>query len=146
MREVVRVLVVDDNEDHAFLTAAALRSVEGVRVEVESVRDGAEALDYLYRRGEFAERPRPHLVMLDLKMPKVDGLAVLERLKEDRELREIPVVVVTSSSQREDVNATYRLGGNSYVTKSATVPGFRDGVHAAANYWLLPASLPDPPP
>jgi CheY-like chemotaxis protein len=141
----VRVLVAEDNEDHLFLTTRALEQTNGtVRLEVHGVRDGAEALDYFYRRGEYADAARPHLLLLDLKMPKVNGLEVLERLKSDPELRSIPVVVLTSSDRPEDVEETYRRGGNSYVTKPVSPSGMRDGLRDITDYWMHVAALPEP--
>lgn len=141
----VRVLVAEDNEDHLFLTTRALEQTNGtVRLEVHGVRDGAEALDYFYRRGEYANAERPHLLLLDLKMPKVNGLEVLERLKADPELRSIPVVVLTSSDRPEDVEETYRRGGNSYVTKPVSPSGMRDGLRDITDYWMHVAALPEP--
>lgn len=140
----IRVLVADDNDDHLFLTVRALRDTQGVVLEVDTVSDGEETLDYLYRRGRFTDRPRPDLILLDLKMPKRSGLEVLERLKDDAELREIPVVVFTSSERREDICETYRRGGSSYVTKPSTVAGFRLGLAQLSEYWTKLASLPEP--
>jgi CheY-like chemotaxis protein len=139
----VRVLVAEDNEDHLFLTVRALRDLEGVRLEVETVRDGEEALDFVYRRGRFTSRELPHLILLDLKMPKVNGLEVLEQLKADETLRTIPTVVLSSSERPEDVNETYRLGGNSYVTKPGSAAGLRDGLRRVGQYWTSLASIPN---
>lgn len=136
----VRILVAEDNEDHLFLTIRAIRQAGGTTVEVEGVRDGQEALDYVHRRGAFENRERPHVIFLDLRMPKLDGLEVLEEIKSDAELRDIPVVVLTSSDRQEDVDATYRLGGNSFVTKPAGALG--SGLHAVAHYWTKLTALP----
>jgi CheY-like chemotaxis protein len=142
----VRVLVAEDNEDHLFLTTRALEESNGdIHLEVQGVRDGAEALDYFYRRGKYEDAPRPHLLLLDLKMPKVNGLEVLERLKEDPELRSIPVVVLTSSDRPEDVEAAYQRGGNSYVTKPVSPKGMREGLREITEYWMHFAALPEPP-
>ena len=143
--EPVRVLVAEDNEDHLFLTVRALRDLDGVTIEVDAVRDGAEALDYMYQRGRFADSPRPHLILLDVKMPKVGGLEVLEKIKSDAELQSIPVVVLSSSERREDVDLAYRLGGNSYVAKPAGPAGIRQGVSQLSAYWTALAALPTPP-
>ena len=139
-----RVLVVDDNEDHRFLMVRALRDVQGVQLEVDTAEDGEEALDLMFRRGRFAGRPLPQLVILDIKMPKVNGLEVLERIKADPELQAIPVLVLTSSERPEDVDATYRGGGNCYVTKPSNGAGLRAGLRAVASYWTALASLPEP--
>jgi CheY-like chemotaxis protein len=141
----MRVLVADDDEDHLFLTIRALRGVNGVNVEVEGVHDGREALDYIERRGRFSDRQRPHLFVLDLKMPKVDGLEVLERIKSDPDLRSIPIVMLSASDRPEDIEAAYQRGSNSYVTKPITPGGMREGVHALSEYWVSVAELPEPP-
>ena len=142
----VRVLVAEDNEDHLFLTTRALQDTNhGLRLEVQGVRDGEEALDFLHRRGDYHDAPRPHLMLLDLKMPKVNGLEVLDDMKNDPELRSIPVVVLTSSDRPEDIAETYRRGGNSYVTKPVTPNGIRDGLQEITDYWMQVAALPEPP-
>jgi CheY-like chemotaxis protein len=141
----VRVLVAEDNEDHLFFTVRALRDLSGLVMEVDAVRDGEEALDYLYRRGAYEGRERPHLILLDLKMPKVDGFGVLERLKQDPELRTIPIVVLTSSDHPRDIEAAYRLGTNSYVSKPAGMSGLIDGIGRIRDFWLSLATLPRPP-
>ncbi|MDQ1445425.1 MAG: hypothetical protein QOI20_1889 [Acidimicrobiaceae bacterium] len=146
MTRSVRVLVAEDNEDHLFLTTRALEQTNhGLRLEVQGVRDGEEALDYFYRRGKYEDATRPHLLLLDLKMPKVDGLEVLDRIKSDPDLRSIPVVVLTSSDRPEDVEETYRRGGNSYVTKPITPNGMREGLRDITDYWMHVAALPEPP-
>jgi CheY-like chemotaxis protein len=139
----VRVLVAEDNEDHLYLTVRALRELEGVRLEVDTVRDGEEALDYVYRRGRFEDRPRPHLILLDLKMPKVNGFEVLEQVKADADLRTIPTVVLSSSERPEDVDETYRLGANSYMMKPGSAAGLREGLRRMGQYWTSLASLPN---
>lgn len=138
----LRVLVADDNEDHLFLTVRALRDVEGVVLEIDTVNDGAEALDYLRRRNGFGDRRKPHLILLDLKMPKVDGLEVLREVKRDPELSVIPTVVLTSSERPEDVRATYELGGNSFVTKPTSPSGLREGLRMLGEYWTDVVTLP----
>lgn len=143
---LIRILVAEDDEDHLFLTVRALRDLEGVSLEVDAVHDGDEALDFVYGRGRFAGRPRPHLVILDLKMPKVDGLEVLARLKSDRELRTIPIVVLSASERSEDVEAAYRYGTNSYVPKRRGLLELREVVDQMSDYWIERAVLPEPPP
>ena len=139
----VRVLVAEDNEDHRFLTMRALRDVEGVRIDVEGVRNGEEALAYVYRQGEYADKPLPHVIFLDLRMPKVNGLEVLEKIKEDADLACIPVVVLTSSDRAEDVDAAYRLGTNSYVRKPGSADDLRRGLRGMADYWTAGSVLPE---
>ncbi|HVL81318.1 MAG TPA: response regulator [Actinomycetota bacterium] len=145
LNEAIRILVAEDNEDHLFLTVRALNDVEGVHLEVDAVKDGEEALDYIHRRGRFADRERPHLILLDIKMPRIGGFEVLMQLKSDPELRSIPVVVLTSSENQEDVETTYRLGGNSFVSKPAGMAGMREGIRGLADYWVQLAQLPEPP-
>ena len=116
------ILLVKDNADHIWLTVEALRDgnvPDGVFV----VEDGEEALDFLYGRGKYAgenKPPRPDLILLDIKLPKVDGLEVLERIKSDPELKPIPVVMLTTSEQEEEIARRYTTGANSYVTKPAS--------------------------
>ncbi len=123
-----RVLLAEDDEDHAFFTVRAFRDMHGVGVEMQTVRDGAELLDFLHQRGEYADAQRPHLILLDLKMPKVSGLEALSEIKECASLRSIPVVVLSSSDRPEDVADSYAGGANSYVTKPASLSGLREGV------------------
>lgn len=141
MSPVIRVLVAEDDEDHRFLTVRALHQAAGVTLEIHEARDGEETLDYMYGRGAFADRELPHLVLLDLRMPKADGLQVLERVKSDPDLCAIPVVVVTSSEQRDDVEAAYALGSNSYVTKTRGFE-FRENLSRVAEYWTVRSELP----
>lgn len=143
MTAPARVLLAEDDVDHAFFTARAFRDAHGGDVEMHTVPDGAEALDYLHRRGKYSDAPRPHLIVLDLKMPKVDGLEVLQQIKGDASLRTIPTVVLTSSDRPEDVKDSYRGGANSYVTKPASLTGLRDGVQEMARYWIDVATLPN---
>ena len=131
----VRILLAEDNEDHRFLTVRALRDAAGVTLEIDTVADGEEAMQYL-------QSNRPDLIILDLKMPKVDGLEVLERVKSDPDRRAIPTVVLSSSDRPEDVSAAYRLGGNTYVTKPTSATGFRESMAQLRDYWTGLATLP----
>jgi CheY-like chemotaxis protein len=143
--EPVRILIAEDDADHRFLTVRALRDVHGVDVQIDTVENGEEALDYVHARRGYAGRPRPHLLLLDIKMPKVDGLAVLREVKSHPSLKTIPAVVLSSSDRPEDIAATYELGGNSFVTKPATASGFREGLRQLGEYWAGLVSLPDAP-
>lgn len=145
MNKTVRVLIADDNEDHRFLIERALHGVEGVTCEVSSVVDGEEALDYLWQRGRFEAQPRPHVVLLDLRMPRMDGLAVLAEIKGDPVLHTIPICVLTSSDRSDDIDEAYARGSNSYVVKSQDMHGIRDGLQGVSNYWGSLAALPEPP-
>jgi CheY-like chemotaxis protein len=138
----VRVLVAEDNEDHRFLTMRALSSIDGIRADVEGVRNGEEALAYVQRQGQYADKDLPHVIFLDLRMPKMNGLEVLKRLKSDPTLSCIPVVVLTSSERAEDIDAAYRLGTNSYVTKAALGNDLSQGLRDVADYWMNTSVLP----
>ncbi len=111
---------------------------------MRTVSDGEQLLDYLNQRGEYAGAARPHLIVLDLRMPKKGGLEVLAEMHENEDLRTIPVVVLSSSDRPEDISASYARGANSYVTKPASLSGLRTGVGELARYWMDVASLPEP--
>lgn len=138
-----RILVADDDADHAFFTVRAFQDAHGTDVDITTVRDGAEALDFLHQRGEHSQALRPHLIVLDLKMPKVDGLEVLQAIKEDESLRTIPTVVLSSSDRPQDIQDSYENNANSYVTKPASLTGLREGVSDLARYWIDISTLPD---
>ncbi len=135
---VKRILLVEDSDRDAELTLEALGEYHLVN-EVMHVRDGAEALDYLFRRGAFADRPNgnPAVVLLDLKMPKVDGLEVLRQIRADARLKLIPVVVMTSSRSDQDLVTSYQLGVNSYVVKPVRFSEFVNAVRQVGAYWAL---------
>lgn len=139
-----RILLVEDNLADAEL---ALHGLADYRLanEVFHVRDGVEALDYLYRRGPFAQRPEGHpaLVLLDLKMPKLDGTEVLRQLKADPAMQMIPVVVMTSSREDADLHRTYSLGANAYVVKPVKFHEFVDAVKQVGSFWGV---INEPPP
>jgi len=138
MALVKRILLVEDSAQDVELTLAALEEAH-LANEVDVVRDGAEALDYLYRRDDFAERPNctPIVVLLDLKMPKVDGLEVLRQMKLDPVLKKIPVVMLTSSREERDLIESYRLGVNSYIVKPVDFDQFKESAKTLGMYWLL---------
>jgi CheY-like chemotaxis protein len=141
----LRILVAEDNEDHLFFITRALKEASHGNLEIESVTDGAQVLDYIHQRGKYADRLRPHLILLDLKMPKVDGLGVLSELKSDPSLRRIPVAVLTSSDRPEDVTATYERGGNTYIVKPNSFADLREWLQAVNDFWTEVAVLPEPP-
>jgi two-component system response regulator len=141
------ILLVEDNADDEELTLRALRGAN-VANEVVVARDGAEALDYLFATGDFASRDASHVpqvVLLDLKLPKIGGLDVLKRLRMDPRTAHVPVVVLTSSWEEEDVRASYRLGANSYVRKSVEFSSFAEAVRVLGRYWLLHNEPPPAP-
>jgi CheY-like chemotaxis protein len=136
--EPVVVLVVEDDPDHAELIS---RSLEDHRVasRVFHVSDGESALDYLFRRGRFSDAvhsPRPHVILLDLRIPRIDGLEVLKEVKKSEMLRHIPVVVLTTSDDEADLTAAYDNHANSYLVKPATFGGFTRMMDDLGFYWL----------
>ncbi len=137
-RSEALILLVEDNRADVKLTVAALRG-EKLCNHIDVVRDGEEALDYLFRRGAYSSRPfgNPTLVLLDLKLPRVDGLQVLHVMKENSATRTIPVVILTSSTEERDVVEGYRLGVNSYIQKPVDFTQFRETVKRLGFYWLL---------
>lgn len=141
------VLLVEDSRRDAELILDVL---EGSQLpnEIVHVRDGADALDYLYRRGAFAERRegQPSLLLLDLKLPKVDGLEVLRQIKGDAVLKIIPVVMMTSSRQESDLVESYRLGVNAYVVKPVKFQEFIDAVNQLSGFWTGLNEVPANPP
>src|ERR1041385_4836225 len=129
------ILLVEDNPDDEALTRRSLAKTD-IRNEVVSVRDGAEALDFLFRAGAHGSRPpgEPAVVLLDLKLPKVDGKEVLRRIRADERPRILPVVVLTTSKEVEDVVGSYRMGANSYVRKPVDFTAFFEAVRALGLY------------
>jgi CheY-like chemotaxis protein len=138
MSKLGYVLLVDDSENDVELTVRALSQYK-LANEIVTVQDGAEALDFLYRRGAFASRANgdPIVVLLDIKMPKVDGLEVLRTMKGDPNLRPIPVVMLTSSREGPDVDECYRLGANAYVVKPVDFQQFSDAVKTIGKFWAV---------
>lgn len=138
MRDKV-ILLVEDNPDDELLTLRALKK-QNAPHEVVVARDGVEALDYLFATGSHTDRdPRatPQLVLLDLKLPKVDGLEVLRRMRSDKRTRLVPVVILTSSREQQDILDGYGLGANSYVRKPVNFVQFTDAVEQLKSYWLV---------
>lgn len=133
------ILLVEDNEHDEALTRRAL-TASRLANRIEVARDGEEALDYLFCRGEFADRApddMPAVILLDLRLPKVSGLEVLERVRADERTRTIPVVILTSSSEDEDIARSYDRGANSYVRKPVDFEGFSAAVSNLGLYWLI---------
>jgi two-component system, response regulator len=143
--EEVEILLVEDNALDAELTIRALKN-GGLANKLLWVKDGQEALDYLFRHGSYAERADtvPRLVLLDLKMPKVDGIEVLKAVKAEERTKRIPVVVMTSSQEERDVAQSYDLGVNSYVVKPVDFNALADLARQAGYYWLAINRTPSP--
>jgi CheY-like chemotaxis protein len=135
----IEILLVEDNPTDAELTIRALKK-KNLANNLVWVKDGAEALDFLFATGEYVDRSEedlPKLVLLDLRMPKVDGLEVLQRIKADERTRKIPVVVLTSSKEDKDIVESYKLGVNSYVSKPVEFDEFTEAVSTLGLYWIL---------
>ncbi len=140
----VEILLVEDNPNDVELTLHALRK-HNIANHIHVVRDGAEALEFIFGPDAGAGRPirnGPRVILLDLKLPKVDGLEVLRRVKGDHRTRAIPVVVLTSSREERDMVESYKLGANSYIVKPVDFQQFTDSVRQLGLYWLL---LNEPP-
>ncbi len=136
--QLIRILLVEDNPDDVELTVIALKK-NNIANPITVVRDGQEALDYLFYQGRYAgaAHEHPNVILLDLKLPKVDGIEVLKKIKADRKLKLIPVVVLTSSKEESDVIRSYDLGVNSYIRKPVDFDQFVETVRQIGFYWLL---------
>jgi CheY-like chemotaxis protein len=141
----ITILVCDDDEDDRMLTQQALEDAH-VSNSVRFVEDGEQLLDYLYQRGpyggELGLAPRPGLILLDLNMPKLDGREALKTIKSDPSLRDIPVVVLSTSRLDEDIARSYQLGVNSFITKPVTFSGLVEAMNVLGRYWLEIVELP----
>ncbi len=137
--DVVEILLVEDNPNDAELTIRALKK-QNLANSLHWVKDGAEALDYIYAKGEYFDRElenRPKVILLDLNLPKIDGLEVLKKIKEDKSTKMIPVVVLTSSREEEDMVKSYNYGVNSYIVKPVDFDKFVKSVSDLGLYWVL---------
>jgi len=144
MSKIKRILLAEDNPNDVELTLTALQECR-LANEVEVVSDGAEALDYLYHRGKYAERANhaPGVILLDLKMPRVDGIEVLRQVKSDAALRKIPVVMLTSSREERDLVLSYDLGVNAFVVKPVDFAQFVEAIRTLGVFWAI---VNEPPP
>ena len=144
MAAIKRILLAEDNERDLELTLSALEEHK-LANEVVVVRDGAEALDYLFHRGKYTDNSNglPVVVLLDLKMPKVDGLEVLRKMREDPVLKMVPVVMVTSSREEQDLVRSYQLGVNAYVVKPVDFSKFVESIKQIGFFWAI---INEPPP
>ncbi|HTD98115.1 MAG TPA: response regulator [Mucilaginibacter sp.] len=137
--EKVEILLVEDNPHDAEMTIRALKKVN-LANRLTHVKDGAEALDFIFARGPYSDRQienRPKVILLDIKMPKVDGIEVLRQIKLNDNTKTIPVVIMTSSKEEQDIIASYNLGVNSYVVKPVDFEGFAKAVSELGFYWLI---------
>lgn len=144
MKAPPRILLVEDDARDAELTLNVLAAT-GSPPEVIHLHDGAEALDFLYRRGAYAhlDSPLPAVMLLDLKMPRIDGIEVLRQVKNDPVLKTMPVVVLTSSREDSDLRETYALGANAYVVKPVRFQSFLEAIESVGAFWTR---LNEPPP
>jgi CheY-like chemotaxis protein len=144
MNPTKRILLAEDDPKDVELTVSALADYN-LANHIMVVRDGTEALDYLYRRERFIQEPdeNPVVILLDIKMPKLDGLQVLRQIKSDKKLKTIPVVILTSSCEVQDLEASYQLGANAYVVKPVKFADFIEAVKGIGAFWTL---INEPPP
>jgi len=144
IKQDAEILLVEDNPNDAELTIRALEK-HHLANKVHLVKDGAEALDFIFAEGEYSDRAmenRPKVILLDLKLPKIDGLEVLKKIKEDKSTKMIPVVVLTSSREEEDLVRSYSFGVNSYIVKPVDSDKFVKSVSELGFYWILLNKLP----
>ncbi len=137
----VQILLVEDNPADAGLTQEAIRDTE-FRYQLHLAEDGEEAMEFLYKEGEFADVPRPDLILLDLNLPGMDGREVLAEIKSDEDLGSIPVVVLTTSTAQQDLLYSYGLRANSYVNKPIDRDRFNDMIKSVMEYWINISTLP----
>jgi len=143
-REKLVILIADDDEEDRMLTEEALEEIQ-MASNLQFVEDGEEALNYLHNSGKFTDKnkfPIPHLILLDLNMPKKDGRDVLAEIKQHERLKKIPVVILTTSNSGEDIRNMYSAGVNSYITKPVSYQGMLDAMSSLKNYWFNIVSLP----
>lgn len=137
----LNILLVEDNPDHVILTKTALEE-NGVINDIWVVNDGQEALDFMYNRGKYSNAPKPGLILLDIKLPKIDGQEVLKKLKSDQQFKSIPTIMLTTSAEDEEIARAYENGANSYITKPVKFDEFVKKVKNLRLYWILTSSLP----
>lgn len=140
--EAIDILLVEDNQGDARLAREALRDSK-IRNKLHHVSDGEEAMQFLHRQGTFAEAPRPDLILLDLNLPRKDGRSVLAEIKTDENLKRIPVVILTTSSDEQDIYRAYNLHANCYITKPIDFTQFMKVVQSIEDFWLTIVKLPD---
>jgi two-component system, chemotaxis family, response regulator Rcp1 len=142
--QAIHVLLVEDSPGDIRLTQEALKDAK-IHINLQVVRDGEQAMSFLMREGEFANAPRPDLILLDLNLPKKDGREVLKEIKESLTLKIIPVVILTTSASEADILRSYSLHANCYITKPVSLDGFLTVVKSIDNFWMSVVKLPGRP-
>jgi CheY-like chemotaxis protein len=137
----MEILLVEDSPTDALMAKAALTRLQE-RINVHVVEDGVEAEDFLHRRGQYAEAPRPDIILLDLNLPRKDGRELLTEIKADDRLKSIPVVILTTSKSEEDILESYELHASSYIVKPVDFPKFAEVVQTIDRYWFTVVTLP----
>ena len=143
LKQLNTILLIEDNEDHIEHTLDALQEV-GLVKDIKVVSDGEEAVQYLYRKGKYSnptQSPRPDLILLDVKLPKISGFEILKRIKSDPDLRIIPVILLTTTGKKEDIDKGARLGTNDYIIKPVEYEIFIQKVKGLGKYWALISNL-----
>jgi len=146
LKKPITILIADDDPDDRMLALEALNE-NHLTNNIYFVEDGEELLDYLHHRGQYtdvASAPRPEMILLDLNMPRMDGRESIREIKSTAELRDIPVVILTTSKSEEDIARTYNLGANSYITKPVTFEGLVEVMRGLRRYWFEIVELPPP--
>lgn len=141
MSDLINILLVEDDEGDAELTREALEDSK-LAINLHIVRDGVEAINYLYRKEPYIDAPLPDLILLDLNMPKKSGREVLAEIKQDETLKDIPVIILTTSQVGEDILRSYHLGANCYITKPVNFNQFAKVVKNVENFWFTIVKLP----
>lgn len=139
----IHILLVEDNEGDIVLTREALTSGK-IKNRISVVRDGEEALHFLHKQGKFSSAEKPDLILLDINLPKIDGIEVLTEIKNNADLKSIPVVMLTTSSSEKDIAAAYQNHANCYITKPVDLDKFLQIVTAIEDYWISIVRLPKP--
>jgi len=137
----IHILLVEDNEGDVVLTLEALREAK-LKNKISVVRDGEEALEFLYKEGKYAAEVTPQLILLDINLPKIDGKEVLARIKNDTDLKKIPVVILTTSSSETDILEAYNNYANCYITKPVDLDKFINIIHTIEDFWISIVQLP----
>lgn len=139
----IHILLVEDNEGDIVLTLEALKEAK-LRNHISVVRDGEEALEFLYKKGRFSGEQSPQLILLDINLPKMNGKEVLSVIKNDNDLKKIPVVILTTSSSESDILEAYNNHANCYITKPVDLDKFLDVIHTIEGFWISIVQLPKP--